>query len=345
MNSPLSVSAKPLAKADLVPRPTPQPPSVKPLAKADLVPRPTPQPPSFKPLETPGRRRTARKRRRRILLLAGIAVVATGGYAAWRVYLAPSAVAETQYITSVVGLGNIEDAIAAIGTLSASESRLVEAPVAGRIGTIAVQVGSVVAAGDVVATLQAATFEAAVLAAEAQLANLQASLADRESQLALQQENLARQEGLFAANAAAEAAVQSARASVVSATASLASVRAQLVQQQQTLQTARDNLAAATIRAPIAGTVVSLPAQVGRSIASGAEIMTLANLSRMTARRRFPRRMSAASSSACPPISRRSPGPAGVGREPCGRSCRRRPSRTTSFSMASSSTSTTRPAR
>lgn len=237
--------------------------------------------------EAPGpqsanRRRNARRRRRRLILLVLLVAVGAGGYAAWRYYLAPTDVAEVQYITSPVVLGSIEDAVSAVGTLSASDSRAVETTVAGRIATIPVHVGDVVEAGAVVATLEAATFEAAVRVAEAQLTNLQASLADREAQLELQQQNLERQEGLLAANAAAQSAVQSARASVMSATAQLESVRSQLVQQEQALQTARDNLDATTIHAPMSGTVVALPVQEGQSVTGGAQLLTLADLSTMT---------------------------------------------------------------
>jgi macrolide-specific efflux system membrane fusion protein len=91
-----------------------------------------------------------------------------------------------------------------------------------------------------------------------------------------------RQEGLLAANAVAEATVQQARASVISANASLESVRTQLVQQQQSLDTARGNLEAATVRAPIAGTIVDLPSQVGQSVAAGTALMTIADLATMT---------------------------------------------------------------
>lgn len=228
------------------------------------------------------KREKRRRRRRRVVLLVVVLVAAGGGYAAWRYYFQPEATATVQYLTATVTTGAIEDAVSAVGTLSASQSRTVEAPLAGRIATLAVAVGAVVAEGDVIATLETDDLQSAVTLAEAQLANLQASLADRQSQLDLAQQNVTRQEGLLAANAVAEATVQQARASVISANASLESVRTQLVQQQQTLDTARANLAAATVRAPIAGTIVDLPSQVGQSVAAGTALMTIADLATMT---------------------------------------------------------------
>lgn len=228
------------------------------------------------------RRRKRRRVRRLILLLILAAAIAGGGYYAWRTWFQPAAAATVQYVTSPVTIGSIEDAVAAVGTLAASASRTVESLLAGRIATITVAVGAVVAEGDVVATIDASSFESAVRIAEAQLTNLQASLADREAQLELQRQNLARQEGLLAANAAAEATVQTARAQVMSATASLESVRLQLLQQELALQNARDELEATTIRAPMAGTVVDLPTEVGQLVANGTAIMTLADLATMT---------------------------------------------------------------
>ncbi len=271
MGSPQSLPVEPAATA---PSPQAELPGVQP-----------PEPPAapVKLSESVGRRRSARRRRRRrVWLLIGVLVVAGGGYAAWRYYFAPTTEATVQYVTSAVTLGNIEDSVSAIGTLSPSQSRTVEIPVSGRIAAINVEIGDIVAEGDVIATLESDGFQATLDAAESQLANLQASLADRQSQLQLQEQNLERQEGLLAANAAAEATVQSARASVVSAQAQLASVQTQIVQQEQTVQNARDNLEAATIYAPIAGTIVSLAGSVGQTVNAGVQLMEISDLSTMT---------------------------------------------------------------
>jgi macrolide-specific efflux system membrane fusion protein len=209
-------------------------------------------------------------------------LVVASAYPFWRHVLSPPAEAEAQLVTATVGVGNIEDAVTAVGNLVASESRIVRVGTAGVIDSLEVGVGEVVAAGDVVARLDTIELEAAVRTAEAQLANLEASLADREAQLALAQDNLARQEELYRAQAVAETTLQSARANVSSATAQLESVRSQLVQAEISLATAERNLEGAVVVAPIDGTVVSLSTEVGQRIDSGDEVMAIADYATMT---------------------------------------------------------------
>ncbi|MGD9738137.1 MAG: efflux RND transporter periplasmic adaptor subunit [Bauldia sp.] len=241
-----------------------------------------PNPGASTPTKSPARKRRSRRLRRRLLLLIVLIAAAAGGYYAYTTYFAPAETAAVTYVTSAVAVGDIEDAVAAVGTLAASESRIVETTVGARIATLAFDVGEVVAEGDIIATMEAAPFEADLTVAEAQLANLEAQLADREAQLDLAQQDLTRQEGLFAANAVAETAVQNARVGVISATAALESSRAQLAQQEQVVATAEEDLAATTIRAPISGTVVDLPVQIGQTVDPGTALLTLAGLSTMT---------------------------------------------------------------
>lgn len=225
--------------------------------------------------------RKKRTRRRRVLVLL-LVIAAAGAYPTWRAVVGPTAATEAQLVTVTVSIGDIEDAVTAVGNLSASQQQVVRADAAGVVDAILVQIGDEVAAGDLIAGLSTIDLDATVQTAAAQVTNLEASLADKEAQMQLSQANLTRQEGLYQAQAIAESALQTARAQVVSATATLQSVRAQLLQAQVNLSTAERNLAAALIIAPIAGTIVTLPIEIGQSVSSGSEILTIADLSTMT---------------------------------------------------------------
>lgn len=235
------------------------------------------------PLHKQRTRRAGRRNGRRPWFwLIAAAIVIAGGYAAWRVVFADSASNPLNYITSAVGFGRIEDAISSVGTLSPAESRVVESVVSGRIATLLVEIGDDVTAGDVVATIDAAGFEAALRIAQAQLTSSRATLADRELSYDLAVQNLARQEGLLAVNGTSESAVQNARAQVSSAAAQLESIRATIVQQEQNLADAQASLAATVIRAPISGKVSDLSAAVGKTVQANAQLMTIADFSTMT---------------------------------------------------------------
>ena len=258
---------------------------VEPLEAPTIVPQgPGPGPGRVDQSESTPSRATLRKkraRRRRAFVLL-LVLTAAAAYPLWRAIVGPTALTETQFVTVTVSVGNIEDAVTAVGNLSASQQQVVRADAAGVVDTILVQIGDEVAAGELIANLSTIDLNAAVQTTAAQVTNLEASLADKEAQLQLSQANLTRQEGLYQAQAIAESVLQTARAQVVSASATLQSVRAQLLQAQVNLSTAERNLAAASIIAPISGTIVTLPIEIGQSVSSGSEILTVADMSTMT---------------------------------------------------------------
>ena len=247
-----------------------------------IVPGDTPDRGDRDGLQPPSRRAAAKSRSRRRRLLLLLLVVAAAAYPLWRYVMAPPITTAAQFVTVSVSVGDIDDAVTAVGNLTASQQQIVRAGPTGEISSILAGIGDEVNAGDVLANLATIDLEAAIQTTTAQLANLEASLADREAQFQLSQANLVRQEGLYEAQAIAESALQNARAQVVSAAASVESVRSQLLQAQINLAAAERNLLAATIVAPISGTIVTLPVEVGQSVSSGTEILTIADLSMMT---------------------------------------------------------------
>ena len=145
--------------------------------------------------------------------------------------------------------GRIEQAIETTGALEAAEEVVVRGGAAGLVEVVAVRPGDLVAAGDIVATLDRRPFAAAVEAARAALE-------------------------------AAELAEAVARDTAGSATpvpagdALLAAGQAERARLE--LERAEDALRAATVLAPIAGTVLEVPIAAGAPYAAGAPVAVVA---------------------------------------------------------------------
>lgn len=152
-----------------------------------------------------------------------------------------------------------------------------------------------------VAAIQSA--EAEALSREASLKGAYTDLASRQSELKQAQNDFKRLQSLVAIDAisqqefdtqatrvdTAKAAVANARAAIETAKASITTARANINSQQAALRksqtnvsTAQEDLSYTTIRAPIAGTVVSITAEQGTTVnanQTAPTIVTLADLS------------------------------------------------------------------
>ena len=152
-----------------------------------------------------------------------------------------------------------------------------------------------------VAAIQSA--EAEALSREASLKAAYTDLASRQSELKQAQNDFARLQSLVAIDAIsqqeydaqatkvdtakaavanARAAIDTAKASITTAKANIASQQAALRKSQTNVNTAQEDLSYTTIRAPIAGTVVSVTAEQGTTVnanQTAPTIVTLADLS------------------------------------------------------------------
>ena len=198
--------------------------------------------------------RDAAPRPRRAWLLGalGLAVVLLAVLGGRRL-LFPLAVdtATVQAITTT----RASTVLTATGYTYARRKASVGAKIVGRIVELRVDEGDTVRAGDVIVRLDSRDLDAAVLQAEARLAEAEANLADARRERE-------RQEGLFAKGAVPEESRDAARtrhdvteAQVLTATAELAAARAQ-----------RDY---ATIRSPLDGVILERNAELGEMVAPG----------------------------------------------------------------------------
>lgn len=229
-------------------------------------------------------------------IIIGIAVavaVVGGGIAAFA--LRPQEDLSQSVLTETIERRTVTTTVAASGVIEPVSELSLSFSQVGTLATIDVEVGQAVSTGDVLATLDPADLEAAVLAAESAVASARSGVAQAaQVEAAAQQaingadEALARAELSIAqakdattyrseqrdaANrqkASAEASRDAAAAQMAAAQAqksqaatSLSSARAQLEQAQRAL-------AEASLVAPIDGTVISIASEVGEPLGAGA---------------------------------------------------------------------------
>ena len=200
------------------------------------------------------------------------------GYALWSIFLAPSGLPPEGFAR---GNGRVEADLVDVST------RL-----SGRVATIAVQEGDLVAAGDVLAVMdtteleaQKARAEAAVASAEAAVAVAQAGVTKAEASLALAQTELARAEALSGRDVISKANYDIRRTEAQVAEASLAAAQAEAQAKERVvdadvanLQEIEARIADSTLHAPEAGRVLYRLSQPGEVLGSGGKVLTLVSL-------------------------------------------------------------------
>jgi HlyD family secretion protein len=194
-----------------------------------------------------------------------------------------------QYFTTKADRGDIRAVVEATGTINAVITVQVGSQVSGTISHLYVDFNSRVKKGQLVAQIDPALFQGAILQAKADLANAQANLAAakanvekakatavqaradfiRTQGLAQQGVMSPQQLDLARANAdTADAAVSAADSGVIQAVA-------QVKQKEAAVTVAQTNLDYTTIHAPIDGTVIARNVDVGQTVAASLQAPTL----------------------------------------------------------------------
>ncbi len=206
------------------------------------------------------------KTRTVVLLLVVLAAVG-GGWWYWKQKTAP----QISYQTSPVTRGKIVQTVTATGTINPVINVQVGSQISGIIKHLYADFNSPVKAGQVVAQIDPATYEATVIQAEGELANAEAALE-------LARLNAQRVRELAARKAAPQSALDQAEAT-------LRQAEAQVKIRQGALARARVDLARCTIYSPVDGIVISRNVDVGQTVAASLQapvIFTIANdLSKM----------------------------------------------------------------
>ncbi len=172
------------------------------------------------------------------------------------------------YQTATITRGAVTQAVTATGTLNPVINVQVGSQVSGNIAKLFVDFNSQVKAGQVVAQIDPALFQATVTQAEGDLANAQAALE-------LAKLNASRTQELFAKKTSSQADVDQAMANLHQAEAN-AKIK------QGALDKAKADLDHCTITSPIDGVVISRSVDVGQTVAASLQapvIFTIANRS------------------------------------------------------------------
>lgn len=224
----------------------------------------------------------------RTKVIAGIVAVLVVGGAATGIALSAAAPEQATVLTEAVQVRDVDVTVAASGTVDPALELGLQFPgaITAQLATLDVEVGDVVAEGDVLATLKTEALEAAVAAARsgvatartAELQALQAVEAAKQAVVAarLAYENVA-DDHPSASGPNKHIALESAQAGQASASAQLGAAQAQVsaaspakASAQAQLDSALANLAGATMTAPAAGTIVAIASEVGEPIGTTA---------------------------------------------------------------------------
>jgi macrolide-specific efflux system membrane fusion protein len=222
------------------------------------------------------------KRGRKVAVFALLAVAVGGGYY-W--YRTAFQVEGDKPLVVTATVGDVENAVAAAGTLQPSNTVPVGAQVSGQLNKLHVKVGDQVETGQLLGEIDARVQRNKVDSSRASIASAKAQIAARKEALVLAEANWERQQRLWTEQATSKQEYDSARNNLASAQASLTQQEQSIIQSEATLATDETLLEYTKIFAPISGTVVSIAMKEGTTLNASQQsptIMQIANLSTMT---------------------------------------------------------------
>ena len=193
--------------------------------------------------------------------------------------------------SGVVALGDVTQSVQAAGILQAKTRVDVGAQVSGQIQTLHVELGQQVKKGDLLVSLDPELARSDVAQAEAAVAQAAAALDSRRIDAESARRELKRQQRMLAGQATAATEAEKAETELAKIEADLRGQAATIARLQAELEKKRVSLSYARIIAPMDGTVVNLPVQVGQTVISvqiTPVILTLADLDTITVRTKVP---------------------------------------------------------
>jgi HlyD family secretion protein len=207
---------------------------------------------------------------RTLLVVAGLVVMGAGV-----AYYRLDATARPTLVTAEVSRGPIVQTVEATGTVQPVDTVEVGAQVTGTIKTLGATFNSEVHHGQILATLDPASLQAAVDQAEANLTRLaaerrQAQVSVDDAQVKLDRANRLAKDQLIP-----QTDLETAQVARKAAAASLESAQAQVVQGRASLAQAQVNLQHTVIQSPVDGIVLARNVEIGQTVTSGLQTPTL----------------------------------------------------------------------
>jgi HlyD family secretion protein len=201
---------------------------------------------------------------RRWLQFAGLVGIAVGVILVWSLRATP----EVQVTTAPITVGSVARRIVTTGTIHAVTTVEVGSQVSGPIQALGADYNSTVRAGQVLARIDPATYEADLREAQAALALSQAD-ADRARTTVMDAgTKLARAEVLAQRQLIPRADLDSAEAAKQSADAGLLASEAQVEQAKRATEQANTDLDHTVIRSPFDGIVMARNIEIGQTVAA-----------------------------------------------------------------------------
>lgn len=218
-------------------------------------------------------------------LIIAVLVAAIGTLTAFKLESAKA----PQYYTEKVQQGDIQNVVQATGSITAVTTVQVGSQVSGTIQKLSADFNSHVTQGQIIAQIDPALFQGALLQAKADLQDSIATLGAAKAALAKAQateaqthQDYLRYQELAKDGVVPQQQFDSAKAAWQSATADVAAAQATITQDQAVVQqksaavtVAQTNLNYTTIRSPIDGTVVARNVDVGQTVAASLQAPTL----------------------------------------------------------------------
>jgi HlyD family secretion protein len=196
-----------------------------------------------------------------VLLVGGLGA---GGYVYWNGGEKPTA----KYKTAKIERGTITQVVTATGNINPVLTVQVGSQVSGIIRNLYADFNSVVKAGELVARIDPAPFQAKVTEMEASLQNAMGNLARARSEFAQRKLDFDRSQALFAQDLIARADVDNTKTAHDTAHAGIQIAEAQVKQAQALLQKAMLDLKYTNIYSPVDGMVISRNVDVGQTVAA-----------------------------------------------------------------------------
>jgi len=191
-----------------------------------------------------------------LLLLAG------AGYGGWRWYSSQKDKQDkVEYKTTAAAAGDIVQAVTANGALTPVRNVEVGSQISGTLLDVKVDFNDKVKTGDILAQIDPATYERALVQSEAEHAN--SAAAEELTQL-----NFTRAKDLFAAKLISKSEYDEARAN-------LSQAEANVRMRQANVERSKVDLSRTTIYAPIDGMILTRKIEVGQTVAASLNSPTL----------------------------------------------------------------------
>ncbi|MFL5445780.1 MAG: efflux RND transporter periplasmic adaptor subunit [Myxococcales bacterium] len=179
------------------------------------------------------------------------------------------------YKTEPVTRGSVNESVSATGDVSALVTVSVGSQVSGIVDKLYVDFNSPVKKGQLLATLDARLFQAALQKTDASVASARAGVQKAQAALADSQRLVSRDQELFKGGLIARSELDTAIATYDGNAASLAGAKAAVLQANADRAQAAANLAFTKITSPIDGVVVSRSVDAGQTVAAALQAPTL----------------------------------------------------------------------